>query len=240
MVKKLFISLVTLIPATVLAGFQVIEDADKPAVSVTGGRSVLAAAQPVKNPSGLQLVSLTYIGGEPDADIPVITGFGRDLKLMDAIKQIAPAGWQVFLKEDLATRSEKVNWKGGRRWTEVLDILANEQNLAVEVEWKKKHLYVGERRSKVPAGAAKTANTTTHWKIQSGEKMSEAFARWAMAANWQMIWEAPDLVAQANISLEGSFENAVGKIVDALNRNGSGLQAKFYASNSVLRIVEKK
>ena len=33
---------------------------------------------------------------------------------------------------------------------------------------------------------------------------------------------------------------AIGKVIDALNRSGGGLQAKFYASNHVLRILEKK
>lgn len=237
MIKKLCIFLMALVPVSVIAGFQVVDEgstAKPPAATQT------SAASPKSN-GGFQFVSLTY-SDDPETTVPVVNGFGRDLKLLDAIKQIAPAGWQVFLNEDVANRTTKVSWKGGRRWVEVLDILGNEQNLSIEVAWKKKYLFVGQKKPATVATTAATidAATTASWKIRSGDKISEAFSRWAKSAGWQLAWEAPDLISQADIDLDATFEEAVGKVIDALNRSGGGLQAKFYASNHVLRILEKK
>ncbi len=241
MVKKfLMLSFATLsvLPSAAFGGFQVVEEGAKPA------QAAKQAPNSVSGPAGkgaetIQLVTLTYIG-DANAEIQVRNGFGRDVRLADAIKQIAPSGWQVFIKDELLPLADKfraVSWKGGRRWVEVLDILANEQNLAIDVDWTKKHLYVGEK--KIPP--AQTENQpATRWNIRSGEKISEALARWSKISKWQLIWEVPELVAQADIDLTGSFEDAVANIIEALNRNGNGLKAQFYASNHVLRIVERK
>lgn len=83
------------------------------------------------------------------------------------------------------------------------------------------------------------------WKIDKGENISTAIGRWSQNTNkWKLAWEAPDLVADRDISLEGlSFEDAVEKVIDALNNNGAGMVARFYSlnqTNHVLRIMEKK
>lgn len=96
-------------------------------------------------------------------------------------------------------------------------------------------------RKVVPTQPVAPALPKQHWKIQTGERLSDVFIRWTKASNkWQLVWEAPDLVAQVDVDLDGEFENSVSKIIDALNRNDAGLQAKFYAANRVLRIMEKK
>lgn len=98
-------------------------------------------------------------------------------------------------------------------------------------------VHQGDWASLVPLGDSKPA---AHWKIQSGERISEALSRWAKSANWQLVWDAPELVAEVDIDLSGSLEDVVGNVVTALNRTGNSLQAKFYNSNRVLRIVERK
>lgn len=240
MMKKFCIFLMSLVPVSVLAGFQVVDDG---ATSKPVAEATQAPTAAGKTKGGFQFVSLIYID-EAEADIPVVNGFGRELKLLDAIKQIAPAGWQVFLNEDVASRAANVSWKGGRRWVEVLDILGNDQSLSIEVSWKRKYLFVGPKKPTSAAASAVVAPidaaATASWKIRAGEKISEAFARWAKSAGWQLAWEAPDLISQADIDLDATFEEAIGKVIDALNRSGGGLQAKFYASNHVLRILEKK
>lgn len=84
------------------------------------------------------------------------------------------------------------------------------------------------------------ATLAVTWRIQSSEQLAEVFRRWAKLADWQLVWEAPDLVAQTSVELTGDFEEVVGKTIDALNRSGNGLQARFYVANRVLRIIERK
>lgn len=209
MVKKLFAFLALFVPATVMAGFQVVEEApakSAPALSAPSSSSSSAAKIAKAPPSGgLQLVALTYIG-EPDADIPALTGFGRDLKLSDALKQIVPAGWHAFLKEDMANRASVtgVNWKGGRRWVEVLDVLANEQNLSIDVDWTKKHLYVGERK------IAATPQRPPVWVAKAGATLRESVSAWSEKAGWQIVWRADfDYPILAQLTFNGVFIDAI-------------------------------
>lgn len=81
------------------------------------------------------------------------------------------------------------------------------------------------------------------WRINHGDTISDAFRAWArQSRNWQVAWEAPELVAQASVDVEGSFEDAVSKVIEALNRNDANLLARFYvdAGNGVLRVMERK
>jgi len=80
----------------------------------------------------------------------------------------------------------------------------------------------------------------SHWKIRSGERLSEVFARWSKIVGWQLSWEPEDMVAQTDLDLEDTFTGVTGKVIDALNRNGADMQAKFYASNHMLRIMARK
>lgn len=78
------------------------------------------------------------------------------------------------------------------------------------------------------------------WKIQNGERLSDVFTRWARTVGWQTTWEPSDLVALADLELDDTFTGAITKVVDALNRGGADIQAKFYASNRMLRIMARK
>lgn len=78
------------------------------------------------------------------------------------------------------------------------------------------------------------------WKIRAGERLSEVFARWSKVVGWQIAWEPEDLIALADLEVEDTFTGITGKVIDALNRNGADMQAKFYASNHMLRIMARK
>ncbi|MDB5798436.1 MAG: hypothetical protein JWP36_2338 [Paucimonas sp.] len=102
-----------------------------------------------------------------------------------------------------------------------------------------------EQQAPGTASAAPVAsrNVRVVWRVNFGDKVSDAFKAWArQSRKWQVVWEAPELVAQASVDVEGSFEDAVTKVIDALNRGNAGLHARFYVDsvNNVLRVVEKK
>lgn len=246
MVKKLFISLMTLIPVTVLAGFQVVEETHRPAPSAVAGVSSASSAsvQLSKSAGGMQLVALTYMG-EPDADIPVINGFGRDLKLSEAIKQIVPAGWHAFLKEDMATRAGKfgpVSWKGGRRWIEVLDIFANDQNLAIDVDWTKKHLYVGEKQLSTAASNVKNAKRVitppTIWALTAGQTVGHELQAWGEKAGWKVIWNMQkDWSVPASTKFEGEFPVVAAEVIKTLASNGALIRAQFFEGNKTMVVT---
>lgn len=94
----------------------------------------------------------------------------------------------------------------------------------------------------LPSGASRKAVRYV-WRINVGDKISDAFHAWArQSRKWQVVWEAPELVSQAAVDVDGNFEDAVSKVIEALNRGDAQLIARFYvdSANSVLRVMEKK
>lgn len=77
------------------------------------------------------------------------------------------------------------------------------------------------------------------WRISSGDKISEVIRKWAQVSGWQLTWEVPEMVAEAEVSLTGAFEDAVTELINALNRNGAGMRPVFYEGNRMLRVTER-
>lgn len=235
----LLVSLMAVIPVVASAGFQVVDEpADQ---SVHPAQGVGAKGDPQKSGGGdsFGLVAVTYIG-KPDSDIEVRSGFARDVKLVDALKQIAPEGWHAYLKEEIVGKFDKnrlVSWKGGRKWTEVLDILANDNSLSIDVDWGKKTLFVGEKKfaPAVATALAKTPAKPDPWVIHSGSTVREALYDWARKAGWGVVWNlTEDWRVPADTPFEGDFKAAATQVLKDLASNGVQVQATFYNANRTL------
>lgn len=173
--KKLVLIVAAMLPVAAHAGFFVTEEppvrpAPSPAVPAALSRpasaAVVSAAPPAAgiqpgaisglsvasvppaNVGGFTLLAVTFVG-QPSGEVEIRRGFGRQVRLTEALKQIAPVGWHGYLKAEMVGRVDKgkmVDWRGGRRWVEVLDILATEQGLSAEVDWNKREIFIGEKR----------------------------------------------------------------------------------------------
>lgn len=257
--KKVVVSCTLAFAASVAsAGFGIVDESAAPQVVPAAAKAKAAsqtqASAPVsgeiKSAAGFGLVAVEFLNEAP-ADIEFRRGFGRDIPLVEALKQIAPQGWHAFLKEELLgdgkfDRTRVVSWKGGRRWTDVLDILANDQGLFIDVDWAKKQLYVGAKKIAPPApvstesaAAVASAPAAEKWNIHAGDKISDVFETWCKSVGWKLVWEARPIAAEVDVAIDGQFDTVVETIVDALNRGGAGIRAIFYDANQVLRIVEK-
>ena len=117
--------------------------------------------------------------------------------------------------------------------------LKNDQNLAIDVDWTKKHLYVGEKQTSTAASPVKSAKQEK-WSFRAGDKISDVMSIWCKTNGWTLAWDAQEIVAEVDVTVDGQFETVVEMIVDALNRGGAGIRAVFYDANRVLRITEKK
>lgn len=232
MVKKLFASIVMFFPLAAFAGFEVVDDAPKP--EVKPAVAVQQGGKEAKASAGLQLVAVSYIG-TPDPDIPVVSGFVKDVKLLDAIKQIVPAGWQVFVNDDFVAKSNQTaSWRGGRRWVDVLDILANEQGISVAVDWNKKSLLVGER--KYNPGSIQTHQV---WVAKKGDTLRESVSAWVTKAGWQgLVWNADyDYPIEAQLTFEGSFKDAIVGIFRAYEKAQRPLYADAHEPQKIIVVT---
>lgn len=78
------------------------------------------------------------------------------------------------------------------------------------------------------------------YQLRAGDKISEAVANWCKRSGWNLSWDAPELLSEADVDIDGQFEAVVELVLDALNRSGAKIGATFYDANRVLRITEKK
>jgi len=245
MMKKIYALLLLIVPATSFAGFAVVEEAPKPqapamkAAPAPGATTAPAAED--KFQSTIELVAVNYVGA-PEKEIEVRNGFGRDVRLIDALKQIAPAGWNVFFTDNLVTKLDKrtISWRGGRRWVEILDIVSNDQGLTVDVMWKKRQLFVQERKTSAATPTRTVKAETPVWIARSGSTLRESVTEWAVKAGWEMRWLQEDLdyPIPGRLTYEGSFESAITGIFRAYEKAARPLVVDGNAKQKILMIKE--
>ncbi|OOW73654.1 hypothetical protein Xant_18305 [Xanthomonas cissicola] len=182
---------------------------------------------------------------------------GRDVRLADALKQIAPEGWRGFGKSEIAGSfdpNKLVNWRGGRPWTDVLDILANDNDLSIEVDWNKRHLYVGKRdytsalTNRSSAQRIATASTQTPvqdkqiWSAKAGSTVRETVEQWAQSQSWTVYWPMQDLDYRivAPLTFDGSLVDAVSKFTLLYESAERPLAVGIFVNQKLIRYSEKE
>lgn len=83
----------------------------------------------MRHPLLLVAAALALAAASP-AGAQSIEGFGRDIPLSLAVKQIAPAGAKVSFGNGVDVR-ERVTWEGGDDWHRVLDAVATSRGYVV-------------------------------------------------------------------------------------------------------------
>jgi len=96
-----------------------------------------------------------------------------------------------------------------------------------------------------PAVAAdapqRSSQPSQEWEVLVSDRtLNATLARWSRSAGWQMVWELPvDYTIDAHASVSGSFEDAVAAVSRSMKQAEVPMNAIFYDSNKVLRIVVK-
>ncbi|PLZ00052.1 pili assembly chaperone [Burkholderia sp. WAC0059] len=77
------------------------------------------------------------------------------------------------------------------------------------------------------------------WKIEiSDGTIKGVMDRWAQSVGWQFVWDVPiDFPVDATATIHGSFEDALNKVVAALQHSQVPIQVILYKGNKVLRVV---
>lgn len=265
----LFIAMALAPWCTAIAGFKVVNPPAKPAAAAAPSAAMIASAQPAK--AGFQPLdggdatgqwgptsgafgtsSLTYTG-TPPSDVEVRRGMGKGVRLADALKQIAPDGWRGFGRPEIAgtfNPNKTVDWVGGKPWTVVLDGLARAQGLSVEVDWNRKHLYVGKR---LPSAAAPTTLAATQqpaataapaaplWEAKVGSTVRSTMEDWSKRAGWMLVWPMGDLDYRviAPLRFNGSIVDATSNLARLYESAERPLAVDIHVTQKVIVFSEK-
>lgn len=92
-----------------------------------------------------------------------------------------------------------------------------------------------------PAPVAASAPPSQVWEMRESDgSVRNAIQRWATEAGWQFIWDVPtDFTVDANATIHGTLEQALGAVVDALSTAQVPIQIVMYKGNRVLRVIPK-
>lgn len=106
---------------------------------------------------GLQHVRYT---GTPDALPVLVARPGAQMQLDQALVAIVPAGWNTVLSSRLkAGALSRVSWNRGDQWPFVLEKLAREQQLQINIYWASRQVTVDRANKAGLTGGAVTATS---------------------------------------------------------------------------------
>jgi hypothetical protein len=116
------------------------------ALAFSGALSVSTAMAQVDNNvsvnSGVSVKHLQNIG-EPTGNLESLKGFAKDLPLLTVLRQITPNGWLVKKNDNASNKlnvQQSVSWNGGNSWVDTLEVMANQYNFNVIVNWDSKEI----------------------------------------------------------------------------------------------------
>lgn len=188
------------------------------------------------------ITAVTYTGTAP-AEIEIRRGMGKDVRLAEALRQIAPEGWRGFGRPEIAETfnpSKTVSWVGGKPWTVVLDRLASAEGLAVEIDWNRKHLYIGKRQA-VVAKAPLVASAPSVWEAKAGSTVRTTMEDWSKRAGWMLVWPMSDLDYRviAPLRFDGSIVDATSKLARLYESAERPLAVGIHTTQKVIVFSEK-
>jgi len=192
--------------------------------------------------------ALTFVG-DPPSEQPRLDGWNTKARLLDALQQIAPRGWHAYIKSDTAKRFDKdklVDWEGNRPWVDVLDALAVEQGLQIQVDWTMRRLMIVVNPSapvlSTSDKAPVTAPPKVYWVAKAGMSLRDAVSDWAQKAGWQLRWVPDDLDYPiiGDLTYEGSFKDAISGIFNAFDKAPRPMLVDGNPMQKLLVVTEKK
>lgn len=86
-----------------------------------------------------RLTSRITQSGTPPRELPPIKGMGQDVLVADSLKQIVPAGWRVYVEQDIP-EDLTVTWSGNRNWPMALNMVLTELDMKAEIDWNRGEL----------------------------------------------------------------------------------------------------
>lgn len=92
----------------------------------------------------------------------------------------------------------------------------------------------------VPAESAHTEVSQNEvWAVLSGGSLKSTIEGWARVSGWTVIWDNPvDYRVRASATFQGTFEEAVARLVDAIHQASPELTVTLYRGNRVLHVED--
>jgi opacity protein-like surface antigen len=195
-----------------------------------------------------------------------VRGFGRDVPMSAAMRQVVPDGWSVSYGVGVDS-NQHVNWRGAEDWRQVVDTMATSRGLVVSYEAEQRTVRVTRTGDPVQRVADpvhnarggfvmvpyRTAHSGDGWQSYAGQGQGQAvggawradkdrplrtvLAEWGERAGWQIVWSSGfDYRLQAGATFGGDFIQAAGDLLRSV-QSRPALTGMFYRGNRTLVIT---
>lgn len=96
---------------------------------------------------------------------------------------------------------------------------------------------LGQRPASVDVQAGRGGNG--QWAVLAGSNLKQTLQGWSNAAGWTLVWDNPvDYQIRSSVTFSGDFEEAVGRLVDAVYQTNPELAATLYRANKTIHVYD--
>lgn len=170
---------------------------------------------------------------------PVLEGFGKDIALVLALRDIVPAGYALSFSNP-ADAGKRISWRGGKVWHDVLNDALAPIGLT--------HVMAGSAVVIQPIGAAAPApvaeaqpvqtssptppvmvESKQEWSARPGHTLHEVIESWSKTANVDLQWMSPyDYPINNTFKYVGSYQEAVSTLLGQYGRENPRPRGRLY------------
>lgn len=187
----------------------------------------------------------------------VLEGFGRDIPLDLALRQIIPADRSYSLVDGVSP-DIVVSWQGGRPWPEILEEMLASRGLDYRERDGQIVIFPSNAKAgqplaltsrpaaDAPADQASTGSAANEpvgegeWRIEKGQWLYQTLSSWAEKAGWTVEWNMPrDFLLAHGAVFQGDFVSVAREILSHYADADPPLEAHFYRGNRVLLVKER-
>lgn len=170
---------------------------------------------------------------------PVLDGFGKDIALVLALRDIVPAGYALSFSNP-SDAGKRISWRGGKVWHDVLNDALAPIGLT--------HAMSGSVVIIQPIGAAAPApvaeaqpaqpsylappvmvESKQEWSARPGSTLHEVIESWSKSANVDLQWMSPyDYPINNTFKFVGSYQEAVSNLLGQYGRENPRPRGRLY------------
>jgi hypothetical protein len=196
-----------------------------------------------------------------------VRGFGRDVPMSAAMRQVVPDGWSVSYGVGVDS-NQHVNWRGAEDWRQVVDGMATSRGLVVSYEAEQHTVRVTRTGDPVPRVAdpsrsarggfvmvpyraasaqggegwqsygAQAQPAGGTWRAEKDRALRTVLAEWGERAGWQVVWNSGfDYRLEAGASFSGDFIQASGDLLRSMQSARPAVTGTFFRGNRTLVIT---
>ncbi len=183
-----------------------------------------------------------FLMREQTERLTTVLRYGQNVPLFVAVEKIVPNASDWYINIDEGLPNSTVNWEGGDTWEEVLQVLADQNNISISVNREERAIGIS-KNSKLAVYLAMRVPQV--WRLSTDKTLRENLDLWAKRAGWRLEWDEKrldiDFPVNHSAVLVGDFigeDGVISRLLASLKGSERPLRAEFYTANNVLLITE--